>query len=234
MPRETDEGWRTTKLHPIFFDAAMAYRECERDVREIERRYRQDLEAQSNDLNVEERQARLSRYESTRNERFAQLALELDEISQRFGAVPYNALPFAYLYPPDETKDDEDNSFVRWLHWARHQESVEATITRDATGDLTAWDDWHRTGADVRRLAHQKGPIKPFKVDLVHRDLMQLVMAYEIEPLTAEERADCFDAYCACGGPHDAEALRKMHNRLKEDLLRSQRLSAPVIPPPEG
>ena len=136
------------------------------------------------------------------DQRGAQLDRELDEVSQRFGDVDYNPLPFGYLYTPTGARDDESHTFVRAHHWARHQESVDATIARDQMGDSKAWDDWHRTGADIRKLAHRKGPIKPFKVDLAHRDLLQLVMAYEVEPLTADERAECFDAFCGCGNIH--------------------------------
>ena len=46
-------------------------------------------------------------------------------------------------------------------------------------------------------------------------------MTWEMTPLTADERAACFDAYCGCEvAEHDADALKKQFNRLKKDLLK--------------
>ena len=58
----------------------------------------------------------------------------------------------------------------------------------------------------------------------MHRQFLELVLCYEIEPLTADERADCADAFCACGGIHDPDALKKQLARLKLELnMRPER-----------
>jgi hypothetical protein len=93
------------------------------------------------------------------------------------------------------------------------------TATKDAQGDLDAWDKISRTERDFRVLAFGKGPMAPFQEDVVHRQLLQLVICYERERLTADELAQCFDEYCACGKEsHDADALRKMRDRYEAEL----------------
>jgi hypothetical protein len=92
MTRDSSEKWRD-KLRPIFFAAATAVREYERDLRVIERRYQGELKSQP-DVPPEAREAALIRFMSQIDQRGAQLETELDEVSQRFGDVEYNPLPF--------------------------------------------------------------------------------------------------------------------------------------------
>ncbi len=92
-------------------------------------------------------------------------------------------------------------------------------MTKDAQGDLNAWDKISRTERDFRILAYGKGPIAPFQEDVVHRQLLELVISFESERLTAEELAECFDRYCACRKKaHDMDSLRKMRDRVEAEL----------------
>jgi chromosome segregation and condensation protein ScpB len=65
---------------------------------------------------------------------------------------------------------------------------------------------------------HRKGPIKPFQREVTHRQLLEMILCFELDPLTAEELAECLDEYCVCGKTHDAGAARKQYARLKKEL----------------
>src|SRR6266852_2794689 len=95
----------------------------------------------------------------------------------------------------------------------------------DAEGSIKGWRKIARTAEDWRRIVHKKGPIKPFQGDTIHRQLLELILCFELELLTEEERAACADAYCACGRIHDAKALRRQFTRLKRDLQNSAKLA---------
>lgn len=142
---------------------------------------------------------------------------KLVEINQRYPQPPYNSLAYSYL---DTRPGPPTDDLVPYLHWMRHKESLQRTEAEDAKGDIKAWRRLARTAEDQRRIVYSKGPIKPFQGDTVHRQLLELILCFEIERLTAEERADCADAHCACGKTHDADALKKQAARLKSDLQR--------------
>ena len=139
-----------------------------------------------------------------------------DQVADIDRDVPHNRAAFSYLDAPAEPLA-ADPELVRYLHWMRHRESIGATRQRDAEGDMSAIDALARTAKDFRRIVHGQGPLKPFQGDTIHRQLLEILFCYEVEPLTAEERADCFDKYRACGKTHDADALKKQYARLKKD-----------------
>lgn len=70
-------------------------------------------------------------------------------------------------------------------------------------------------------MVAKKGPIKRFQGDVVHRQLLEMLLCFETAPMTKEERADCADAFCACGKTHDPDALDKQRRRLKKQLQAS-------------
>jgi hypothetical protein len=220
MPRVDLDRWRE-KLRPIFFEVAHVNRSFEQSLKDIERDRDRELEELGSKPPEEQRRAVWDRAGLRGRELTAQVGAKLIEIDQRHPNVPYNAVPFRYLYTPEGEREDEVATFMRELHWWRHQESIDATRRRDSAGDLKAWGALYRTGLDFRLLAIRREPITPYKVDVVHRQMLELVMVWEKKPLTAEERTSCLDEWCGCGSKeHDTEALKKQFNRLKKDLLK--------------
>jgi hypothetical protein len=215
MTQAAREDWRN-KLQPIFLDLAVLNQQFERALRRIQEQYGQELRALGADPPDTSRAEIVARFERRAAELEAWTAEWLQKIDRRHSAVPYNPVAYSYLHP--STGNSADDGFLRYLHWMRHRESLETTEGRDAKGDLSAWDALSRTAVDLRRLVHRKGPLKPFQGDALHRHLHEMILCFEMEPLTAEERADCFDEYCACGIAHDADALRKQYGRLRQDL----------------
>ena len=76
-----------------------------------------------------------------------------------------------------------------------------------------------RSSSDVRRRRGLK--VKDFKVDPTHWTLLETGLDLGLETLTSEELTDCFDEVCPCEGPHDADALKKQRNRLRQLLRKS-------------
>jgi hypothetical protein len=209
-------AWRN-KLHPAFFELAELNREFEIEWNRIQLECRQGLKSLGQKATAELRDKVVSRLKEKADELMTKFDAKLVEINQRYPQLPYNSLAYSYLdTPPGQPTDD----LVPYLHWMRHRQSLQRTEAEDAEGDIRAWRKLARTAEDQRRIIHRKGPIKPFQGDTVHRQFLELILCYEIERLTAEERADCADAYCACGRTHDADALKKQAARLKSDLQR--------------
>jgi hypothetical protein len=205
------------KLPAVFFDIAPFYRECEQRLQKHARWCQEAFKALGEKPTAEQRTDHARRVEENTARLLAWVQETALDIDRRHGDVPFSSVPFSYLYAPTGERGSDHETFVRWLHWERHGESWDATWVRDSQGDLTAWDAISRTGADVRKVMNKKA-IKPFQGDPVHRGLLEIVITYEGEPLTDEERAACFDEYCACGKTHSADALRKQYSRLKKDL----------------
>jgi len=140
---------------------------------------------------------------------------EAAKIGTEFPIVMGNPTAYSYFSFPSQ------HPFEEYVHWERHGESLMASQQRQQAGDIKALERLQRTMTDIWRVLRGKGPLKPFQGDPVHRQLLELIICFEPEasPLTATERADCVVAYCACGGSHDAEALKKQYGRLKKQLL---------------
>jgi hypothetical protein len=156
----------------------------------------------------------------------------LIDIDKRYRPFPSNPLAYSYLTldPPSSIPQ----GIFDWLHFQRHGESNQATTMRDAQGDIEAWDKLSRTERDLRIVAFGKGPIDGFKCDLIHRQLLELAIAFENERLTADELAECFNTYCACGKEeHGADTVRKLRARLETELKTSSDAGAtPAAPGP--
>jgi hypothetical protein len=209
-------GWRN-KLHPAFFELAELNRRFEIEWSRIQLECRQGLESLGQKATAQLRDKVVSRLREKADELMTKFDEKCVEINQRYPQLPYNSLAYGYFDArPGQPTDD----LVPYLHWMRHGESLQRTEAEDAKGDIKAWRKLARTAEDQRRIVYSKGPIKPFQGDTVHRQLLELILCFEIERLTAEERADCADAYCACGKTHDADALKKQAARLKSDLQR--------------
>jgi hypothetical protein len=215
------DGWRN-KLFPVFFELAPLGQEMERRWAQLQNECRQQLEVAGPGASAEVRNEIGSRFVNGTAQLLGWFDEKLVDIDNRFKPISYN--PLAYDYLALDSPMSESKRFRRFLHFHRHGESVEVTEAKDAQGDIEAFDKIARTERDVRILALGKGPITPFQEDAVHRGLLQLVICYESERLTAEELAECFDKYCACGKEsHEANSLRKIRTRYEGELKSSMK-----------
>ncbi len=215
-------NWRA-KLNPVFFELADVNRGLERGLRRIQQECHKKMKDLGDRPDPKLRDAIIAHFRESAEKLESAIDEKLVDINRRYPELSYD--PLAYNYFDLESGDFADN-LVPYLHWMRHRESFQATAVSDSQGDLKAWRKIARTGEDYRRIIHKKGPIKPYQGDVVHRQLLELMLCYELKPLTAEERADCADAYCACGKSHDPDALKKKFARLKRELQASIRSAA--------
>jgi len=213
-------NWRD-KLRTVFFELADLNRQFELELKEAQDECKRELEALGSGTSAELRANVIRCLQEKGNKLEARTTEKLVDINQRYGSFPYNPLAYGYLDLTSEQSISDDDHFAAYLHWLRHRESLQTTVASDSQGDLKAYRKLARTGEDLRRIAHKKGRIKPFQGDLVHRQLLELILCYEIEPLTSEERAECVDCYCACEKTHDADALKRQAARLKRELQAS-------------
>jgi hypothetical protein len=213
-----DEGWRP-KLYPVFFELALCNKEFETRFGELQRKVKEELSSLGPNASPEIRKENEQRYYGGLAELVRWQEERLIEINQRYTPVPYNPLAFSYLTLDQPVSDQQ--GIGEYIHFHRHGESLRFTAGNETSGNLVAHDKIARTERDLFQVMHGKGPIKPFQENLTHRQLLQLVIAFEKEPLTAEELAECFDHFCACGKVHDADGLRKMRNRFEAELRKN-------------
>jgi hypothetical protein len=207
------DGWKK-KLHSVFFELAELNQEFERRWAKMQDAWKREREAARKADASKKITARVAKETSQLEKWYEE---KLADINRRHTPIPYNPIAYSYFTLDPPISDLE--GIRDYLHFHRHGESLRATETKDAQGDLDAWDKISRTERDFRILAFGKGTITPFQEDAVHRQLLQLVICYEHERLTAEELAQCFDKYCACGKEnHDTDALRKMRDRFEVEL----------------
>jgi hypothetical protein len=209
------DGW-LKKLHSVFFELADVNQQFEKRWAKLQSRAMRELKAAGPNRPELQREisARFFVEVGKLDQWFEQC---LADINRRFTPVPYNPIAYSYLTLDPPISDSE--GIKEDLHFHRHGEALRVTQRKDAQGNLDAWDKISRTERDVRILAFGKGPITPFQEDVVHRQLLQIVICYEGERMTAEELAQCFDKYCACEKEnHDSDALRKMRDRFEAEL----------------
>ena len=214
MPgRKQRTNWRD-KMPPVFLEMAGFNQECEAKWAETEDKGRRRLAELTADASPEDRQKVVDQNVVESQGFLVWMEQAAAVIGQKFPIVAGNSLAYAYFSFPSE------RPFPEYLHWERHGESLQSATQRVQTGDVEALQQLHRTEEELFRVAHGKGPIPDFQGDAVHRQLLELIICFEPEdaPLTSEERADCMDAFCACGQPHDADAVRKQYKRLRKQL----------------
>ncbi len=153
-----------------------------------------------------------------------QFDAKLIKINARFGHLPENPLTYPWLrlarrLPPGEQR--EATGIVEWFHSERHGEPLGKTLERENSGDLEAFHMVQHTQEDLFRIGHGKGLSTKFQGDPHHRDLLQLLLCFGGEKLTAEELADCFEEHCPCEKEHDPDALKKQRARLVKELRRA-------------
>jgi hypothetical protein len=218
-PRE--DSWRG-KLYPIFFDVADVNSQFEKRWAQLQTDCRQELSTAGSDVSPEARNEIMARFMKGKAELESWIQEKLIDINSRYTPIPYDPVAYSYFTLDQPISDGE--GIRQYLHFHRHGESLQASKTKDAQGDIDAWDRISRTERDSRILAYGKGPIAPFQEDVVHRQLLQSVICYERERLTAEQLAECFDRYCACGkANHDPDSLRKMRDRFEAELRGSMK-----------
>lgn len=210
-----DERWGA-KLYPVFSDLAECNREFETRFGNLQRRVEEELCYIGSNAAPEIRKEIEQRYYSGLAELDRWYEERLTEINHRYTPMPYNPLAFSYLTLDQPISDQQ--GIGEYIHFHRHGESLRFTAADETSGDLDAHDKIARTERDLFQIIHGKGPIKPFQENPSHRQLLQIVIAFEKEPLTADELAECFDHFCACGKDHDADGLRKMRQRLEAEL----------------
>ncbi|HEX5423903.1 MAG TPA: hypothetical protein VFW94_10165 [Candidatus Acidoferrales bacterium] len=217
--------WRE-KLYAIFFELAEFNLQFEREWKDLQIQHLQKLLALGEKPDPGLWQQTHHEFERKAQELLDRKTVQLVEINQRYlpGPIPYDPLAYSYLaIRPGELPDDAEN-LAAYIHWERHGESLQATTEKDQHGDMEAYRKLARTGEDFRRVTFKKGGVKPFQGDEIHRQLLELILCFEKERLTADELAECLDRYCVCGKDHDAGAARKQMKRLRKDLQESSRV----------
>jgi hypothetical protein len=209
------DSWKK-KLPPVFFEISNLNQQFEKRWSELQKQAKRELEAAG--PKKPELQKEISdRFFGEVGRLNRWFEEHLVDIDRRHAPVAYNPIAYNYLTLDPPTSDSE--GIREYLHFQRHGEALRITQTKDSEGDLEAWDKISRSERDIRILAFGEGPIAPFQGDVVHRQLLEIVIFYERERLIAEELAQCFDKYCACGKEnHDADALRKMRDRFETEL----------------
>jgi hypothetical protein len=140
------------------------------------------------------------------------------KVQERHPNMSFNERAYSYLHPAADEPDTAD-PFTRYLHWMRHRKSLTMTALDIARGSLTAVNHLARTVQDRLRVLVRREKLKPFQGNEPHRQFLELMICFERQPLTPQERADCADAYCGCElVEHDMDALRKQYGRLSKEL----------------
>lgn len=213
-------GWRN-KLHSVFFELSDLNQKFEKRWAQLQSEGKQELKATGPTASPKVRNEIVARFGKGTAQLERWFEEKLVDINKRYKPIPYNPLAYGYFTLDSPISDSE--GLRQYLHFHRHGESLEVTEAKDTQGDIEAWDKIARTERDLRILAYGKGPVTPFQGDAVHRQLLQLVICYESERLTADELAECFDKYCACGKKsHGADSLRKMRDRFEAELKSSK------------
>lgn len=217
MGKRTD--WRT-KLYPIFFELAEFNLQFEREWKKIQTEHLEALLALGKKPNPELWKKSSQEFRAKTQDLVDKTMQQFIEIDKRHRPDPiqYNPIAYSYLEIPTDQSPDEAYNLAAYIHFSRHGESLRAASAKDEQGDIKAWQRIARTGEDFRRTVHNKGGIKPFQGDEIHRQLLEIILCFEKERLTAEELAEWLDRYCACGRDHDASAARKQLARLRKEL----------------
>lgn len=213
---DPDTGWRA-KLHPAFFEAAAITQEFERKWRAIQQKRETELcgiRRRDKDRRKEIDQRALA--ESTKLVDWC--SAQLRAVQDRYGDIQCDPRAFSYLRAASGEPETVD-PFIRFLHWMRHRRSLTMTWTDMSSGSLSAVRHLARTVEDRIRVLIRRERIKPFKGDEVHRLFLEMIICFQQQPLTPQERADCADIYCGCElREHDVDALRKQYTRLLREL----------------
>lgn len=218
------------KLHRAFFEIVELNKEFETTLAKITRERDHGWKSLGKMAPSELRDEVARRYETKSANLVSRLTDNLMQIQRRRGSIPFNPLAYNYL-SIDPSVPDDKKAIFEYLHWERHGESAENTKIEVEKGDVKALRRLHRTEEDYLQVVAKKEPIKKFQGDMIHRELLEMILCFETKPMTDEERADCADDHCACEETHDAKALGNQYRRLKKQLQASARNSQAKVEP---
>jgi hypothetical protein len=164
------------------------------------------------------------------NERVTEIIEKLDkglaEIHLKYSGPtppPPNTFAAQTVFSNSAMQSASDDPGIReWFNWQRHRVPHKTDIEKMQARDWDASRRVQRTISDLEQLRCGKGPIKPFKGDLEHSGMFNLLSGFGIERLTPDELVVFFDNFCPCGiETHEPDALRKQLARFKRDLQKA-------------
>jgi len=134
-----------------------------------------------------------------------------------------------YKYP---TQEEKQIRVFEWLFFKRFRVPLTIALQKEREGDLKAHKQLVRARDEFWQA--QRGlRLRPFKVDELHSDLIELGFGLRLSKLSAEELADCFNSVCPCGKEHDADALKKQRARIQKQLQSALEKTWLMTPPRE-
>ena len=211
MRRRSDtDSWRQ-EVHPVFIELAEAFKEAILALKALGPNPPGELaaaiQARMQEKSERIRQSYPSTYQSTVTDGTFSNPFELIFVGSASGSPM--------------TERDINQGFIEELYWKRYSEPLWIALQKAEAGDLAAYRRVMRIGEDYELLREGKGPIKPPKTHVDHNFLLMLGLDMGLNKLGAEELANCFDALCPCGEPHDADALKKQRARVVKSLRRA-------------
>lgn len=205
-------SWKT-KVHPAFLDFAAIYRRACEDERSA------DSPGSAKSIQTIRDSARR----------------EIEEIRRKYPDLPIALSPYQTvhvsgpsMWPPSPS--DYSRGFMERLFWNRYREPLWVAVQKAEGGDLKAQRRINRILEDYQRIRSGRGPLKPFKADMRHIALLEMGLALGLDKLSPDELADCFDAVCACGKEHSADALKKQRARLKKAIQAARAWEWSAVP----
>jgi hypothetical protein len=219
-------------LHPAFYEVAEVNKTCELKWKQIQEETARALKSLGKSAPSELQTEGIRRRDDEAQKLLTSQYKAFCEINQRYKeGIPIH--PLAYSYFSQNALKDENAGIAEYAHWERHGESLQRTQNDAAGGSLAALKRLHRTDEDLFVVSKRES-IKRFQGDETHRQLLELMLCYEVKEMTGEQRAECADDYCACGKVHDADALGKQFRRLKKQLTSAAESAKPRNLPPRG
>ena len=119
------------------------------------------------------------------------------------------------------TSKKDELGILEGLHWERFKTPLIQDIQGMQARDGRAARRVLQTGRDYEALRCDHKKPKPFKGNLEHWNMFEVLWGLGIENLTPLEMADFFDSYCPCNADHDPDALKQLRARFCEALSRA-------------
>jgi len=148
----------------------------------------------------------------------------LTEIHRKYsGPVQPEPNRFAaqVIFSDEALKSESDGiGIAESIHFQRHKTPAKRDAEKMRAKDWKASRRIQRTIADLEQLRCGQGPIEPFKGNVEHWSMFELLWGMGLEKLTPEELAIFFDKYCPCDSEtHAPDTLKKLRARFKRALF---------------